>query len=56
MLNALTVDVEDYFQVSAFAEVVSPDAWDGYDARVGHRAGSPRLNATINTAPRRQTR
>lgn len=36
MLNALTVDVEDYFQVSAFANVVSPDQWPLYESRVCH--------------------
>jgi polysaccharide deacetylase family protein (PEP-CTERM system associated) len=34
MLNALTVDVEDYFQVTAFAKVVRRDAWDSYPLRV----------------------
>ena len=32
--NALTVDVEDYFQVSAFAESVSPQEWDKHSLRV----------------------
>lgn len=32
--NALTVDVEDYFQVSAFAESVKPADWDNYPLRV----------------------
>lgn len=34
ILNALTVDVEDYFHVQAFAGSVSPQAWDGYESRV----------------------
>jgi polysaccharide deacetylase family protein (PEP-CTERM system associated) len=34
MLNALTVDVEDYFQVTAFAKVVPREAWDTYPLRV----------------------
>lgn len=34
MLNALTVDVEDYFHVSAFAGVVSPAQWDSLESRV----------------------
>lgn len=34
MLNAMTVDVEDYFHVSAFADVVSPGAWDSFESRV----------------------
>ena len=34
MINALTVDVEDYFQVEAFAGVISPDKWMSYPLRV----------------------
>lgn len=32
--NAITVDVEDYYQVSAFADTVRRDAWDSYESRV----------------------
>ena len=32
--NALTVDVEDYFQVSAFENVIARRDWDGLDSRV----------------------
>jgi len=32
--NALTVDVEDYFSVSAFDDIVSRDAWGSYESRV----------------------
>lgn len=32
--NALTVDVEDYFQVSAFAKSVDQNDWDKYPLRV----------------------
>lgn len=32
--NAMTVDVEDYFQVQAFADVISRDAWDDLPRRV----------------------
>lgn len=32
--NALTVDVEDYFQVSAFASHISPQSWDQLPCRV----------------------
>lgn len=32
--NALTVDVEDYFQVSAFAAHISRDSWDALPCRV----------------------
>jgi len=34
MINAMTVDVEDYFHVSAFDDVVSRDAWPGMQSRV----------------------
>jgi polysaccharide deacetylase family protein (PEP-CTERM system associated) len=34
MLNALTIDVEDYFQVNAFAGVIRHDQWDRYPLRV----------------------
>lgn len=32
--NALTVDVEDYFHVSAFAQTIDRAKWDGYVCRV----------------------
>jgi polysaccharide deacetylase family protein (PEP-CTERM system associated) len=34
VINAMTVDVEDYFQVSAFDAVVSRSDWDGLESRV----------------------
>lgn len=34
MINALTIDVEDYFQVNAFARQINPEQWDGYPLRV----------------------
>lgn len=34
MFNALTIDVEDYFQVNAFARQVRFDDWDSYPLRV----------------------
>ena len=34
-LNAMTVDVEDYFQVSAFEGVVNKSDWDDISLRVG---------------------
>ncbi len=34
ILNALTVDVEDYYQVSAFERVVARDRWHEYESRV----------------------
>jgi len=39
MVNAMTVDVEDYFQVSAFDAVVSRDAWAGMESRVVANTG-----------------
>ena len=32
--NAMTVDVEDYFQVSAFERYISRDSWDDQECRV----------------------
>jgi len=32
--NALTVDVEDYFHVSAFEGIIDPCSWDDFDSRV----------------------
>jgi polysaccharide deacetylase family protein (PEP-CTERM system associated) len=34
MLNALTIDVEDYFQVTGFASIVHPGTWQSYELRV----------------------
>ncbi len=34
MLNALSVDVEDWFQVGAFENVISRDSWDTRECRV----------------------
>lgn len=34
-VNALSVDVEDYFQVRAFASMVRRSAWDSYERRYG---------------------
>ena len=34
ILNAMTVDVEDYFHVSAFAHCVSPNDWPVHESRV----------------------
>ena len=31
----MTVDVEDYFHVSAFAKTIQVDQWDNYSLRVG---------------------
>jgi polysaccharide deacetylase family protein (PEP-CTERM system associated) len=34
VINALTVDVEDYFHVHAFSKVIDPKDWDRYPSRV----------------------
>lgn len=34
MLNALTIDVEEYFHVSAFESVIRFEDWDRYESRV----------------------
>ncbi len=33
-VNYLTIDVEDYFQVAAFDQVIQPDNWESYECRV----------------------
>jgi polysaccharide deacetylase family protein (PEP-CTERM system associated) len=38
MLNALSVDVEDWFQVGAFENVIARDDWDGLEQRVERNA------------------
>ena len=43
--NALTVDVEDYFQVEAFAQVVPRASWPGFASRV--EANTDRLLALL---------
>jgi len=44
----MTIDVEDYFQVSAFDSVVSRDAWDSFPSRVA--ANTRRLLAMFDEA------
>ncbi len=34
IVNALTIDVEDYFQVSALAHVIRPEDWDKRESRI----------------------
>ena len=34
--NAMTVDVEDYFQVQAFANCIDRSDWDAFPPRVDH--------------------
>ena len=37
--NALTIDVEDYFQVSAFAPYIGRHEWDARECRVERNVG-----------------
>jgi len=48
VLNAMTVDVEDYFHVSAFADVVSPSDWPSLESRVS--ANTERLLGLLEEA------
>ena len=34
IVNYLTIDVEDYFQVAAFEDIIQPADWDGMEQRV----------------------
>ena len=34
--NAMTVDVEDYFQVSAFEPLIDPEQWESQPRRVDY--------------------
>jgi polysaccharide deacetylase family protein (PEP-CTERM system associated) len=38
MLNALSVDIEDWFQVGAFEKVIPRETWDGLEQRVERNA------------------
>ena len=46
--NAMTVDVEDYFHVSAFASVIKPSDWDDFPCRV--EANTDRLLGIFDDA------
>ena len=39
MLNALTIDVEDYFHVTAFERYIRSEDWDSYSLRVVDNTG-----------------
>ena len=56
MVNAMTVDVEDYFQVSAFEPYIDRGAWDRLPCRVEHNTdrileifGTRNIKATFFT-------
>lgn len=48
LVNAMTVDVEDYFQVQAFAGVIDPATWDSIPRRV--EANMDRILQQFETA------
>jgi polysaccharide deacetylase family protein (PEP-CTERM system associated) len=50
-LNGFTIDVEDYFQVGAFASEIRPSSWDQYSSRV-----VPNTERILDLLERRQTR
>jgi len=39
LVNAMSVDVEDYYQVSAFADTIRRDSWERYPSRVEDNTG-----------------
>ena len=47
--NAMTVDVEDYFQVQAFADCIDRATWDGLRAAV--EANTDRILDAVRRAP-----
>ncbi len=46
MINALSIDVEDYFQVSAFEKISLPDTWNARELRV--EANTERILALLD--------
>src|SRR5438132_11872313 len=48
IVNAMTIDVEDYFHVSVFDGVVPRHRWDSFDGRVA--ANTDRLLAMLDDA------
>ena len=53
IVNGMTVDVEDYVHVGAFADRIAPDDWDAWPSRV--EANTERLLALFETADVRAT-
>ena len=47
MINALTIDVEDYYHVSAFEKLIRVDAWEQCESRV--ERNTQRLLALLDT-------
>lgn len=53
MRNLLTIDVEEYFQVEGFADVVDRASWDTYESRVA--APTRRILDLLDTARQKAT-
>jgi polysaccharide deacetylase family protein (PEP-CTERM system associated) len=53
MKNAVTIDLEDYYQVSAFASGVAVDAWESFASRI--EANTDRLLQILDAAGRKAT-
>jgi hypothetical protein len=51
--NALTIDVEDYFQVSAFARYIARAEWDWRECRVERNV--ERILALLHEHPTQAT-
>jgi polysaccharide deacetylase family protein (PEP-CTERM system associated) len=52
-INMLSIDVEDYFQVSAFEDISPPDKWDDFESRVV--ANTERILQVLESADVRAT-
>jgi polysaccharide deacetylase family protein (PEP-CTERM system associated) len=53
VLNALTVDVEDYFQVSAFDAIIARSSWDSFESRIA--LGTAKILSALDAAGVRAT-
>jgi polysaccharide deacetylase family protein (PEP-CTERM system associated) len=53
MKNAVTIDLEDYYQVTAFAEQAAAEGWDNYTSRL--EANTGRLLSILDAAGRKAT-
>jgi hypothetical protein len=49
MFNILTIDVEDYFQVHAFSDVIKYDDWINFECRI--ERNTDRLLSILNSVP-----
>jgi polysaccharide deacetylase family protein (PEP-CTERM system associated) len=49
MMNVLTIDLEDYFQVHAFSDVIKFEDWGNYECRI--ERNTDRLLEILNSVP-----